>query len=63
MEECGKGSWEGSNSVGMGVGDQWVFESLLFRTVVPNLGPPGVLELQLPEILGSRDGGEGFWEL
>ena len=33
------------------------------RAVVPNLGPPDVLGLQLPEILASRDGGEGFWEL
>ena len=31
--------------------------------VVPNLGPPDVLGLQFPEILASRDGGEGFWEL
>ena len=31
--------------------------------VVPNLGPPDVLGLQFPEILASRGGGEGFWEL
>ena len=35
----------------------------LSRTVVPNLGPPDVLGLQLPEILVSRGGGKGFWEL
>ena len=29
----------------------------------PGLGPPVVLGLQLPEILASRGGGEGFWEL
>ena len=34
-----------------------------YRSVVPNLGPPGVLGLQLPEILASRSGGVGFWEL
>ena len=33
------------------------------KTVVLNLGPPDVLGLQLPEILASRGGGEGFWEL
>ena len=33
------------------------------RAVVPNLGPPDVLGLQLPEILASRGGGEDFWEL
>ena len=33
------------------------------RAVVPNLGPPDVLGLQLPEILASRGSGEGFWEL
>ena len=38
-------------------------KSQLYRSVVPNLGPPDVLGLQLPEILASRDGGEGFWEL
>ena len=32
-------------------------------SVVPNFGPPDVLGLQLPEILPSRGGGEGFWEL
>ena len=32
-------------------------------SVVPNLGPPDVLGLQLPEILASRGSGEGFWEL
>ena len=36
---------------------------LSFRAVVHNLGPPDVLGLQLPEILASRGGGEGFWEL
>ena len=30
---------------------------------VPKLGPPDVLRLQLPEILGSRSDGEGFWGL
>ena len=35
----------------------------LFKTVASNLGPPDVLGLQLPEILASRGGGEGFWEL
>ena len=34
-----------------------------FKAVVPNLGPPDVLRLQLPEILASTGGGEGFWEL
>ena len=33
------------------------------RSVVLNLGPPDVLGLQLPEILASGGGGEGFWEL
>ena len=33
------------------------------KTVVPNLGPPDVLGLQALEILASRGGGEGFWEL
>ena len=33
------------------------------RLVVPNFGPPDVHGLQLPEILASRGGGEGFWEL
>ena len=33
------------------------------RAVVSNLRPPDVLGLQLPEILASRGGGEGFWEL
>ena len=36
---------------------------LSLRAVVPNLGTPDVLGLQLPEILASRGGGEGFWEL
>ena len=31
--------------------------------VVPNLGPPDVLGLHLPEILASKASGEGFWEL
>ena len=31
--------------------------------VVPNLGPPDVLGLQVPEIPASRGGGEGFWEM
>ena len=35
----------------------------LLRAVVPSLGPPDVLGLQLPEILDNRGGGEGFWEL
>ena len=35
----------------------------LCTAVVPNLGPPDVLGLQLPEILANRSGGEGFWEL
>ena len=34
-----------------------------FRAGVSNCGPPDVLGLQLPEILASRGGGEGFWEL
>ena len=34
-----------------------------FRAVDPNLGPPDVLGLQLPEILAIRGSGEGFWEL
>ena len=34
-----------------------------YSAVVPNLGPPDVLGLQLPEILASKGGGEGFWEL
>ena len=33
------------------------------KAVVSNLGPPDVLGLQLPEILVSRGGAEGFWEL
>ena len=33
------------------------------RAAVPNLGPPDVLRLQLPEIMASRGGDEGFWEL
>ena len=33
------------------------------RPVVPNLGPPDVLGLQLPETPASTAGGEGFWEL
>ena len=33
------------------------------KAVAPNLGPPDVLGLQLPEILASRGDGEGFWEL
>ena len=33
------------------------------KSVVPNLGPPDVIRLQLPEILASRVGGKGFWEL
>ena len=44
-----------------------VFPSLLLKepttAVVLTLGPPDVLVLQLPEILASRGGGEGFWEL
>ena len=40
------------------------FDSLSYcKVVIPNLGPPDVLGLQLPEILASRGGGEGFWEL
>ena len=31
------------------------------RAVVPNLGPPVVLRLQLPEILANRGGGKCFW--
>ena len=38
-----------------------VCESTLMNGV-PNLGPPGVLGLQCPEILASRGGSEGFWE-
>ena len=34
-----------------------------FKAVVPNLGPPDVLGLQLPEVLASSGGGESFWEL
>ena len=33
------------------------------KSVVPNPGPPDVLGLQLLEILASKGGGEGFWEL
>ena len=33
------------------------------KAAVPNLGPPDVLGFQLPEILASRGGAEGFWEL
>ena len=33
------------------------------KSVVPNLGPPDVLGLQLPEIPASKGGSEGFWEL
>ena len=33
------------------------------RAVVPNLGSPEVLGLQLPEIPASTARGEGFWEL
>ena len=41
-----------------------IFQRQLYSTaVVPNLGPPDVLGLQLPEILASRGGGEGLWEL
>ena len=39
------------------------YAMMCFRSVVPNLGPPDVLGLQLPEILASTGGGEGFWEL
>ena len=34
----------------------------VYRSVLPNLGSPDVLGLQLPEILAGRGGGEGFWE-
>ena len=37
-------------------------QSVCSMAVFPNLGPPDVLGLQLPEILTSRGGGEGFWE-
>ena len=40
-----------------------ILQLVSFVAVVPNLGPPDVLRLQLPEILASRGGGEGFWEL
>ena len=33
-----------------------------FRPVVPNLGSPGVLRLQLPDILASTASGEGLWD-
>ena len=36
---------------------------VLSERTVPNLGPPDVLGLQLPEILARRGDGEGFWEL
>ena len=43
---------------------KWDFPSHLVlhpsNAVVSNLGPPDVLGLQLPEILASRGGGEGF---
>ena len=35
----------------------------MHRAVVPNLGSPDVLGLQLPEALASTANGKGFWEL
>ena len=36
--------------------------SCLSKVVVPNLGFPNILGLQLPEILASSASGESFWE-
>ena len=33
------------------------------KAVVPNLGPPGVLGLQLPESFTTTSAGQDFWEL
>ena len=33
------------------------------EAVVPNLGPPDVLELQLPETFTTTSAGQDFWEL
>ena len=35
----------------------------LFRAVFPNLGPPDVLGLQLPEAFTTTSAGQDFWEL
>ena len=34
-----------------------------FRSVVPNVGPPDVLGLQLPEAFTTTSAGQDFWEL
>ena len=34
-----------------------------FTAVVPNLGPPDVLRLQLPEAFTTTSAGQDFWEL
>ena len=43
----------------------WMLVSILesYRPVVPNLGPPDVLGLQLPEALTTTSAGQDFWEL
>ena len=33
------------------------------RAVVPNLGPPDVVGLQLPEAFTTTSAGQDFWEL
>ena len=33
------------------------------KAVVPNLGPPGVLGLQLPEAFTTTSAGQDFWDL
>ena len=37
--------------------------SSVFRTVVPNLGPPDILGLQLPEAFNTNSACQDFWEL
>ena len=35
----------------------------LYTSAVPNLGPPDVLRLQLPEAIATTSAGQDFWEL
>ena len=36
---------------------------LYLKAVVPNLGPPDVLGIQLPEAFTTTSAGQDFWEL
>ena len=43
--------------------ESMVITILAYKSVVLNLGPPDVIELQLPEAFTTTSAGQDFWEL